>query len=152
MLMVAPSGIVKEEIFLDTPTFLERVSIDIGMVALDVAVENANAITGKNFLIKRIGFRPVKILSRIWYTPKHWIARASSTPIIYFASGINALKPIFAKVRLIRQKTPIGARLMIIMVISIIMSLNWLKKFATVSARSPIFARITPTIRANTIT
>ena len=34
-------------IFLDTPTFLERVSIDIGMVALDVAVENANAITGK---------------------------------------------------------------------------------------------------------
>ena len=66
--------------------------------------------------------------------------------------GINALKPIFAKVRLIRQKTPIGARLMIIMVISIIMSLNWLKKFATVSARSPIFARITPTIRANTIT
>ena len=65
MLMVAPSGMVKEEIFLDTPTFLERVSIDIGMVALDVAVENANAITGKNFLMKRIGFRPVKILSRI---------------------------------------------------------------------------------------
>ena len=57
-----------------------------------------------------------------------------------------------AKVRLIRQKTPIGARLMIIMVISIIISLNWLKKFATVSARSPIFARITPMISANTIT
>ena len=65
MLMVAPSGIVKDEIFLDTPIFLDSVSIDIGMVALDVAVENANAITGKNFLMNRIGFRPVKILSRI---------------------------------------------------------------------------------------
>ena len=49
------------------------------------------------------------------------------------------------------QKTPIGARLMIIIVISIIMSLNWLKKFATVSARSPNFARITPMINANTM-
>ena len=99
MLIVAPSGIVKEEIFLDTPTFLDRVSMDIGMVALDVAVENANAITGKNFLMNFIGFSPVKIFSRIWYTPKHWIASARRTPIIYFASGINALKPMFAKVR-----------------------------------------------------
>ena len=32
------------------PLFLDRVSIDIGIVALDVAVENANAITGKKFL------------------------------------------------------------------------------------------------------
>ena len=65
MLMVAPSGMVKEEIFLDTPIFLESVSIESGMVALDVAVENANAITGKNFLIKRIGFSPVNTFSRI---------------------------------------------------------------------------------------
>ena len=65
MLIVAPRGMVNEEIFLETPTFLDRVSMDIGIVALDVAVENANAITGKNFLMKRIGFRPVKILSRI---------------------------------------------------------------------------------------
>ena len=50
MLMVAPNGIVKDEIFLDTPTFLDSVSIDIGMVALDVAVENANAITESEFL------------------------------------------------------------------------------------------------------
>ena len=152
MLMVAPRGMVNEEIFLETPTFLDRVSMDIGIVALDVAVENANAITGKNFLMNFIGFSPVNIFSRIWYTPKHWIASARRTPIIYFASGINALKPMFAKVLLMRQNTPIGASAMIIMVISIMISLNWLKKFATVSARSPIFARITPTIRANTIT
>ena len=124
MLMVAPSGIVNEEIFLETPTFLDRVSMDIGIVALDVAVENANAITGKNFLMNFIGFSPVKIFSRIWYTPKHWIASARRTPIIYFASGINALKPMFAKVLLIRQNTPIGASAMIIMVISIMISLN----------------------------
>ena len=65
MLMVAPRGMVNEEIFLETPTFLDRVSMDIGIVALDVAVENANAITGKNFLMKRIGFSPVKIFNRI---------------------------------------------------------------------------------------
>ena len=65
MLIVAPSGIVKEEIFLETPTFLESVSIESGIVAFDVAVENANAITGKNFLMKRIGFSPVKIFNRI---------------------------------------------------------------------------------------
>ena len=52
--MVAPSGIVKDEIFFDTPIFFANVSIDIGMVAFDVAVENANAITGKKFLIKTI--------------------------------------------------------------------------------------------------
>ena len=74
-----------------------------------------------------IGFSPVNIFSRIWYTPKHWIASARRTPIIYFASGINALKPMFAKVLLMRQNTPIGASAMIIMVISIMMSLNWLK-------------------------
>ena len=51
-------------------------------------------------------------------------ASAKSTAIMYFASGTNALNPIVAKVRLIRQNTPIGARLMIIIVISIIMSLN----------------------------
>lgn len=63
ILMVAPSGTVKEEIFLDTPIFFANVSIDNGIVALDVAVEKANAITGKKFLIKIIGFKPVKILS-----------------------------------------------------------------------------------------
>ena len=97
------------------------------------------------------GFSPVNIFSKIWYTPKHWIASAINTPIIYFASGTNALNPMFANVRLIRQKTPIGASAMIIIVISIMISLNWLKKFATVSARSPNFARITPMINANTM-
>ena len=36
-----------------------------GIVALDVAVEKAKAITGKNFLINLIGFRPVNTLSKI---------------------------------------------------------------------------------------
>ena len=65
MLMVAPSGIVKEEICLDTPIFLLSVSIDIGIVALDVAVENANPITGRNFLINLSGFSLVNTNSRI---------------------------------------------------------------------------------------
>ena len=65
MLMVAPSGIVKEEIFLETPIFLFSVSMERGIVALDVAVEKAKAITGKNFLINLIGFRPVNTLSKI---------------------------------------------------------------------------------------
>ena len=71
---------------------------------------------------------------------------------MYFASGRNAENPMVAKVREIRQKTPIGARLMTIIVISIMISLNWLKKFATVSARSPSFARMTPMISAKTMT
>ena len=65
MLMVAPSGIVNEEICLDTPIFLLSVSIDIGIVALDVAVENANPITGRNFLINLSGFSLVNTNSRI---------------------------------------------------------------------------------------
>ena len=87
---------VKDDIFLDTPTFFVRVSIDSGIVAFDVAVENAKAITGKNFLINFRGFSPVNIFSKIWYTPKHWIASAINTPIIYFASGTNAENPKFA--------------------------------------------------------
>ena len=90
---------VKDDIFLDTPTFLDRVSIDSGIVAFDVAVENAKAITGKNFLINFRGFSPVNIFSKIWYTPKHWIASAINTPIIYFASGTNALNPILRLVK-----------------------------------------------------
>ena len=56
MLIVAPSGIVKEEIFLETPTFLESVSIESGIVAFAFSTATSNAITGKNFLMKRIGF------------------------------------------------------------------------------------------------
>ena len=63
MFMVAPSGIVKEEILRDTPISRSNVSIDSGIVALDVAVEKAKPITGKNFLIKVMGLRPVKPLS-----------------------------------------------------------------------------------------
>jgi len=151
MLIVAPRGMVKEEIFLETPIFLYSVSIESGIVALEVAVEKAKAITGKNFRINFTGFRPVNSFSKIWYTPKHWIAKAIRTAIIYFARGTNALKPMVAKVLAIRLNTPIGARLITIMVISIIISLNWLIKLETVSARSPSFARITPMIKANTM-
>ena len=46
--IVAPRGIVNDDIFRNTH-FLCNVSIDIGIVAFDVAVENANPITGANF-------------------------------------------------------------------------------------------------------
>ena len=71
---------------------------------------------------------------------------------MYLRSGIKASKPRFAKVLVSMKNTPIGAKLITRFVISIIRSLNWLKKFATSSALSPIFARRIPTIRANTIT
>ena len=60
MLMVAPRGMVKEDILLDTPIFLNRVSMDRGIVALLVEVENAKVMTGKNFLINLNGFSLVK--------------------------------------------------------------------------------------------
>jgi len=60
-------------------------------------------------------------------------------------------KPISANVLEIKQKTPIGANFITAIVISIIISLNWLKKFLTISTRSDIFARITPKISANKI-
>ena len=63
ILIVAPNGIVKDEIFLETPTFSAKVSIFIGIVALDVDVEKAKAITGKKFLIKITGFNPEKIFN-----------------------------------------------------------------------------------------
>lgn len=58
ILIVAPRGMVKELIFSETPIFLAKVPIDNGIVALDVAVENANCITGKNLRKKTNGFSP----------------------------------------------------------------------------------------------
>ena len=71
ILIVAPKGIVNEEILFETPIFLANVSIDKGMVAFEVAVEKAKAITGKKFLINLIGFNPVNNLSKPKYTNKH---------------------------------------------------------------------------------
>ena len=65
ILMVAPRGMVKDEICFDTPTFLCSVSMDSGMVVLDVDVENANIMTGKNFLINLAGFSLVNKNSNI---------------------------------------------------------------------------------------
>ena len=56
-----------------------------------------------------------------------------------------------AKVRAIRQNTPIGAIFLITMVISIMTSLNWLKKFATTEPLVPSFASMIPTNWANTM-
>ena len=88
----------------------------------------------------------------IWYTPKHCNASASITLIIYFNIGTNASNPIPANVFAIRQNTPIGATFIIAIVISIITSLNWLKKLATVDALFPSLASMIPTNNANTIT
>ena len=49
MLMVAPSGMVNDEMRRSTPIFFSRVSIFSGMVAFDVAVEKPKAATEKNF-------------------------------------------------------------------------------------------------------
>jgi hypothetical protein len=149
ILMVAPKGMVKEEIFLETPIFSSRVSILTGMVALEVDVENAKAITGKNLLINLTGFSLVKISSMIMYTMKHWMASPIITLIIYFSNGINPSKPRFEKVLVIMQNTPRGANCITRLVISIIRLLHWLRKLEIISAFSPILARRIPTSRAN---
>ena len=65
---------------------------------------------------------------------------------------MKALKPIVEKVFAIRQNTPTGATLITIIVISIIISLPWLKRELTVSAESPSLASITPKTKAKNIT
>ena len=82
---------------------------------------------------------------------KQWNARLKSTLTIYFNSGTKAEKPMPENVLVIRQKTPIGANFMTIFVISIIISLNWAKKFETISTFSPSFARMIPMTMANKI-
>ena len=82
---------------------------------------------------------------------RQWKARLKRTLTMYFKSGMKAENPIPEKVLVIRQKTPTGASFIIIFVISIIISLNWPKKLATVSVLLPILANIIPTIRANKI-
>ena len=79
------------------------------------------------------------------------MTRAVVTLPMYLSIGKNALNPRFANVRAIKQNTPIGATFIIAIVISIITSLNSLKKFATVEARLPNLANIIPTNNANTI-
>ena len=151
MFTVAPRGTVNEEILRETPIFFSSVSMDIGIVAFDVAVVKANIITGKNFLINLTGFSLVNTNSRIWYTPRHWINSARKTASMYFNIGTKASKPISAKVFAIRQKTPTGASFITVIVISIIMSLNCEKKLETVETFVPSFASITPTNSANTM-
>ena len=63
MLMVAPNGIVNEEISRDTPSS-ESVSKFNGIVAFDVEEENAKNITETNFLKNLIGFSLVKKTSK----------------------------------------------------------------------------------------
>ena len=60
MLMVAPSGMVNELTRRLTPMRFSRVVMFIGIVALEVAVENAKAITGKNLRTNVKGLRRVK--------------------------------------------------------------------------------------------
>ena len=151
MLIVAPSGTVKDDMFSETPNFSSNVSMDKGIEALDDAVENAKLITGANLLKNFIGLSFVKPLSISIYVTKQWIANAKNTANIYFKSGAKAFHPIVEKVVAIRQNTPIGAAFITIVVIFIIISLNCVKNLPTVSALSFNCAKIRPIKRANTI-
>ena len=71
---------------------------------------------------------------------------------MYLSIGTKASKPMPAKVLAIRQNTPTGATFITAVVISIIMSLNWLKKLATVETLLPMDASRIPVNRANTMT
>ena len=98
---------VKEEILLETPIFLYKVLIDKGIVAFEVAVENANPITGKNFFMNLIGLSLVKPLSKIIYIIKHWTPKAVNTENIYLSIGKKASNPSPENVFEIKQNTPI---------------------------------------------
>ena len=152
ILMVAPKGMVNEEMRRSTPILRSSVSILRGMVAFEVAVENANAITGKNFFRNMMGLTRASSHSMIMYTTRHCTASASSTPSMYFTMGTNASKPTFANVRESRQNTPIGATYMTIEVIFIMMSLNCSKKRCTVSTLRPMMEMIMPTNSAKKMT
>ena len=69
MLIVAPSGIVNEEIFLLTPSS-SNLLMFIGTVAFDDEVEKANPNTGKNFFKNLNGFAFAKIVNKTMYTKK----------------------------------------------------------------------------------
>ena len=63
MLIVAPNGMVNEEISRETPSS-ESFSMFNGIVAFDVEDENAKNITETNFLKNFIGLNLVKMTSR----------------------------------------------------------------------------------------
>ncbi len=144
MLMVAPSGMVNDEMRRSTPIFFSSVSMFSGMVALLVAVENAKAMTEPNFFRKRMGLRRANTNSSSMYTTRHCTASARSTPNMYLSMGRNASKPMLANVRASRQNTPKGAASMTMEVIFIMMSLNCSKKRCTVSTLRPISDKMMP--------
>ena len=67
MLIVAPNGIVNEDISLETP-ISDSFSMFNGIVALDVEDENAKNMTEKNLLKNFIGFSLVNITNNTGYT------------------------------------------------------------------------------------
>ena len=152
ILIVAPSGIVNEERCLSTPIFSSNVSIFSGIVALLVAVEKAKSWTGKNFFTNFTGESLAKTASNIWYTPKHWSTSAITTQPMYLSIGTIASKPSVQNVLAISANTPNGATFITIIVISIMMSLNCVRKFVTVCTFSPSCASINPTNIAKKIT
>ena len=145
MLMVAPSGMVNDEMRRSTPIFFSSVSMFNGMVAFDVAVENANIITDTNFFRNFTGLMRANTVSSTMYTTRHCTASASKTPSMYFTMGRNASKPMLANVRASRQNTPMGATYMTMEVIFIMMSLNCSKKRCTTSTLRPMVDRMMPT-------
>ena len=91
-----------------TPIFFSSVSMFSGMVAFDVAVENANTITDTNFFRNFTGLMRANTVSSTMYTHKalHGQRRARRASM-YFTMGRNASKPMLANVRASRQNTPI---------------------------------------------
>lgn len=123
MLMVAPRGIVNDEISFETP-ISDNFSIFNGIVAFDVDDENAKNMTEKNFLKNTTGFSLVIINISVGYTMNACIPNAIITQTTYFVSGIMASKPNPPNVLAIKQNTPIGAKYIIIEVMFIITLFN----------------------------
>ena len=65
ILIVAPSGMVKDAIFLETPILRQSVSMLSGTTAALIDVVKANVMTGKNFLINRKGLSLANVANSV---------------------------------------------------------------------------------------
>ena len=83
MLMVAPSGIVKEATELLTPWCFSTVSIVTGSVAFELAVLKAIIAAGRMFSKNLNGLKRARAVSNSEYTPKQWRAKITTMTTKY---------------------------------------------------------------------
>ena len=90
MLSVAPNGMTNPDVCRDTPLFFSKHSIERGMVAFDVAVENAVKRLGSILTMCRTGFTFAKIINTSDIETKKWNPMLKKHVIINIPSELAA--------------------------------------------------------------